>query len=152
MRFNGMMAKQEEYSITSHVELNHVARMLSKLLRPGMVVYLHGELGTGKTTLVQAIVKFWQQDTTINSPTYSILNSYQLDDFLLLHMDLYRLQSAAELEVLGLRDYLPLKPICLIEWPERVARGLPAPDIEVFLRFDPINNTRTIKLNWKLQA
>lgn len=152
MRFNGMMAKQEEYSITSHVELNHVARMLSKLLRPGMVVYLHGELGTGKTTLVQAIVKFWQQDTTINSPTYSILNSYQLDDFLLLHMDLYRLQSAAELEVLGLRDYLPLKPICLIEWPERVARGLPAPDIEVFLRFDPINNTRTIKLNRKMQA
>ncbi len=152
MRFDVTMAKQEEYSITSYVELNQVARMLSKLLRPGMVVYLHGELGTGKTTLVQAIVKFWQQDLSITSPTYSILNSYQLDDFLLLHMDLYRLQSAAELEVLGLRDYLPLEPICLIEWPERIAKGIPPPDVEAFLCIDHAANTRTIKLNFKAQA
>lgn len=100
--------------------------------QPGpAVVYLHGDLGAGKSTLARAWLRSLGVTGTIRSPTYTLVERYPLDDSDALHLDLYRIGSGGELEFLGL-DEAPAR-LWLVEWPERGAGGLPAPDLEVQL-------------------
>ncbi len=108
---------------------------LSRILPSGSVVYLHGELGCGKTTLVRGLLHTAGWVGRVRSPTYTLLESYALPQAHYLHLDLYRLVTAEELEYLGLRDWLALTPIWLIEWPERGAGALPPPDLHLHLHY-----------------
>jgi tRNA threonylcarbamoyladenosine biosynthesis protein TsaE len=103
---------------------------------PGLVVYLHGELGAGKTTLVRGWLRSLGAQGPIRSPTYTLVEPYELDGRSLLHMDLYRLSDAAELEQLGVYDTPPERSVWLVEWPERGAGELPPPDLRIVLRID----------------
>jgi tRNA threonylcarbamoyladenosine biosynthesis protein TsaE len=105
--------------------------------RAGAVIYLEGPLGAGKTTLARGLLRALGVEGTIRSPTYTLLEPYELAGKTLVHLDLYRLVDPAELEPLGLRDYPPERCWWLIEWPERAGTRLPQPDLRLALSHQP---------------
>lgn len=98
------------------------------------LVTLQGDLGAGKTTLVRGLLRALGVEGPIRSPSYTLLEPYQLGALRVLHMDFYRLQSPDELENLGLRDDPPEQSLWLVEWPERGGELLPAATLGVRLQ------------------
>ncbi|MGH8211802.1 MAG: tRNA (adenosine(37)-N6)-threonylcarbamoyltransferase complex ATPase subunit type 1 TsaE [Rhodanobacteraceae bacterium] len=110
-----------------------LARKLAPSLREGGVVYLHGELGAGKTTFARALLRELGAGERIKSPTYSLLERYRMGGRDAFHLDLYRIAAPGELEWLGLDELRDPSALVLIEWPERDPGALPAPDLEIVL-------------------
>jgi tRNA threonylcarbamoyladenosine biosynthesis protein TsaE len=106
--------------------------------REPRVLYLSGELGAGKTTLAAASLRELGVTEAVRSPSYALVELYQLGQRCAVHVDLYRLQGRSELEQLGLRDYLNGQTLLLIEWPERGAGALPQCDLAVRLDTQPM--------------
>jgi tRNA threonylcarbamoyladenosine biosynthesis protein TsaE len=105
-------------------------------LPPDSVLALHGDLGAGKTTFVQGLARGWGIREAVTSPTFAIYNLHQ-GDRLLVHLDAYRLGSAAELEALMLDDFL-ISPYCLaIEWPEKVPGWIPPRALHLWFTLTP---------------
>jgi tRNA threonylcarbamoyladenosine biosynthesis protein TsaE len=104
---------------------------LARVLPAGCILYLRGELGTGKTTLVRGFLRALGHKGVVRSPTYTLIEPYTLGDKEIIHLDLYRLAEPEELEFLGLRDWLDGHTVLLIEWPERSNGLLPPADIEI---------------------
>jgi tRNA threonylcarbamoyladenosine biosynthesis protein TsaE len=102
------------------------------------VVYLSGELGAGKTTLAAAAIQSLGIEEPVRSPSYALVECYPVGARQAVHVDLYRLRGADELEQLGLRDYLTAQTLFFIEWPERAPDALPAPDLSIGLETVPI--------------
>ena len=102
---------------------------------PGLfaAVYLSGDLGAGKTTWARGFLAACGVSAIVRSPTYTLVELYDLGGLTVLHLDLYRLEDASELEALGLRDWARAGYLWLNEWPERGAGGLPAADLRVTL-------------------
>ena len=111
-----------------------VAREFAITLQPGNVVYLIGEMGTGKTTFTQFLARELGVNDYINSPTFTLINEYPLDRFTLIHIDLYRIRVAGELIEMGLESVVNDRSIALIEWANLFPEALPAPTHT--LRFD----------------
>lgn len=106
-----------------------------------LVLYLHGDLGAGKTTLARAILQALGETGPVRSPTYALVAEYQPAGQRVLHLDLYRLNTPDELQSLGLADYLPGSRLWLVEWPDRgEGGGLPAPDASLYL--EPVGTAR----------
>ena len=95
------------------------------------VIYLNGDLGAGKTTLTRGILRFKQFKGAVKSPTYTLIEEYDFEDVSIYHFDLYRLESAYELENIGIRDYFHTNALCVIEWPEKGEEYCPSPDCVV---------------------
>ena len=108
---------------------------LAGCCRGGLLVYLSGDLGAGKTTLVRGLVRALGYAGSVKSPTYTLVESYRTPTLVLHHFDLYRLSDPEELEWLGIRDLLGGDAVCLIEWPERGAGVLPRPDLQLVLAY-----------------
>lgn len=104
---------------------------LGQLAHSNMVIYLYGELGAGKTTLVRGFLHARGYFGKVKSPTYSFVESYVELKFPVYHFDLYRLNKPAELECISIRDYLNDKSIILIEWPEKGRGFIPDPTIKL---------------------
>ncbi len=105
-------------------ETQSLAREVAAILPPDAVIALHGDLGVGKTTFVQGLAKAFGIEGPVQSPTFTIYTLHQ-GSRLLVHMDAYRLSSAAQMDTLLVEDFLK-EPYCLaIEWPERIAAWIP---------------------------
>ena len=111
-------------------------------------VYLAGELGTGKTTLVRGFLRAAGVTGTIRSPTFTLVEEYRVGAATVGHYDLYRLSDPEELEFLGLRDHLAADALLFFEWPERGAGVLPRPDLDIrfeYARAAPGNDARRVR-------
>jgi tRNA threonylcarbamoyladenosine biosynthesis protein TsaE len=100
-----------------------------------LVIGIEGELGAGKTTLVGGILAALGVTGAIRSPTYTLIEPYEAAGLYLYHIDLYRLNSAREVEALGIRDLLDARAVLLIEWPSRGAGALPTEDLSVAIEY-----------------
>lgn len=122
---------------------------LAHAIQPGLTIFLHGDLGAGKTTLVRGLLHGLGYFGKVKSPTYTLVEPYEMlaaKSFPLniYHFDLYRFNDEEEWEAAGFRDFFNADSICLIEWPEKAAQLLPLADIEI--RFAIHSNGRTIVL------
>ena len=108
-----------KYNITLLSKLNEFTKQFSKDLKSGDVVYLQGDLGAGKTTFTQLLLKNLNYPGRVKSPTYAIYETYDLENFSIIHMDLYRIGDPQELYYLALDEIFDGKNIVIVEWPEK---------------------------------
>jgi tRNA threonylcarbamoyladenosine biosynthesis protein TsaE len=107
--------------------------ILAPLLRPGMVVFLEGDLGAGKTSFARSVIHARGHRGSVKSPTYSLVEVYVVSSLYLYHFDFYRFEAQEEFLDAGFDEYFNAHAICLVEWPERAAGCLPAPDLRLRL-------------------
>jgi tRNA threonylcarbamoyladenosine biosynthesis protein TsaE len=100
----------------------------------GGLVFLQGDLGTGKTTLVRGLLRHLGFKGIVKSPTYTLVEPYCIKGRDIYHFDLYRLADPEELEYMGVRDYLLSDALCLIEWPKKAQGFLPQAELTVFIQ------------------
>ncbi len=108
---------------------------LARALVPGLAVWLHGDLGAGKTTLTRGLLRELGFAGRVKSPTYTLVELYGFPRFNLYHFDLYRFADPDEWEDAGFREYFNATSVCLVEWPDKGGALLPAPDVAVRLDF-----------------
>ncbi len=112
-----------------------LGEQIASRLPLGAMVFLVGELGTGKTTLARGILQGYGHVGMVTSPTYTLLETYTLPSHTVHHFDLYRMDTPAELENIGIRDLLDGEAVALVEWPVRGQGVLPPPDIQIDIGF-----------------
>ena len=110
---------------------------LARVLQPGLTIYLHGELGAGKTSLTRALLHATGYQGRVKSPTYTLLEPYVIQlagqPIELMHFDLYRMNHPDEFIEAGFREFFSVDRICVVEWPERVENLLPNADLDIFI-------------------
>lgn len=123
---------------------------LADAVEPNLTIYLHGDLGAGKTTLVRGLLRGLGFVGKVKSPTYTLVEPYEITvdqraPFNLYHFDLYRFNDEEEWEAAGFRDYFNPSSVCLIEWPEKASHILPTPDIAI--SFNMKDTGRVVRLS-----
>lgn len=139
-----------ELPLDSEEAQDAFGRRLAMQLQAPLIVLLKGDLGTGKTTLVRGILRGLGHSGSVRSPTYALLEPYRLGGKDVFHLDLYRLGDPRELEYVALRDLLGKDSLLFVEWPERAAGTLPAPDLDI--AFDYARSGRILRLEARTPA
>lgn len=143
---------QQTFSVHSEAETEKLAASFARALlarsipESGMLVFLSGQLGAGKTSFVRGVLRELGFDGPVKSPTYTIVEPYLINQQAVNHFDLYRLADAEELDAMGCRDYFGNAAICFVEWPERVQNYLPDADLEIDLSLKTGSNIASRKL------
>jgi len=119
---------------------------LGRALGQRALVFLEGDMGAGKTTLVRGLLRARGHSGAVKSPTYTLVEPYELPGGSCYHLDLYRLGDPEELEYLGLREMLAEPALVLVEWPDRGAGWLPEPDLRLVLSYAEDGMARRVRL------
>ncbi len=125
----------------------------AKIVQSGLVVYLHGDLGAGKTTFVRGVLHGLGYVGKVKSPTYTLVESYHIlinkvFNCTFYHFDLYRFIDENEWEAAGFRDYFNLQSVCMIEWPEKAEHVLPTPDVHIQLSLYSVGSNIARKIQF----
>ena len=137
---------EKVYRTESPEETQNLGETFGKTLKPGDVVALIGDLGTGKTCLTQGIARGIgiAAGEVVSSPSYILINEYN-GKIPIYHIDLYRLENIAEIADLGIGEYIDSDGVCIIEWAERMEEDLPETCIRIYITWED-ENTRIIKI------
>lgn len=111
------------------------ASALAKGTKENAIIYLFGPLGAGKTTFTRGFLRGLGFTGKVKSPTYAVVEPYDIQGRKIFHFDFYRIKDAKELEFIGIEDYFSEPAICLIEWPEKGFPMLPDPDLACYIAF-----------------
>jgi len=139
-----------QYLLASPEATETFGTKLFHVLPDKCVVFLKGDLGAGKTTLVRGFMRAAGHTGTVKSPTYNIVEEYKVNKRLFFHFDLYRLVDPEELEWIGIDDYLQQQSICFFEWPEKGAGYIGAPD--VILSMQPAEQGRLVVVEMPVEG
>ena len=115
---------------------------ISTHLVAGLLIFLRGDLGAGKTTLARGLIMGLGHNGSVKSPTYCLIEQYEFDAFTVNHFDLYRFMNPNEWLASGFEEYINSYDVTLIEWPEKSAEFLPKPDLEIELLYE--NESRIV--------
>jgi len=126
-----------------------LGKTISTVLKPGLVIFLDGNLGAGKTTLVRGILHGLGHQQAVKSPTYNLVEIYNFSRLYLYHFDFYRFNDPYEWEEAGFRDYFNADSICLIEWPEKAGGLVPDADLKITLEILETGRNVTIYADTK---
>ncbi|MCG6976316.1 MAG: tRNA (adenosine(37)-N6)-threonylcarbamoyltransferase complex ATPase subunit type 1 TsaE [Acidiferrobacterales bacterium] len=132
-----------EVEVAGEDDMITLGQSLSGWLRKIHLVTFTGDLGAGKTTLVRGILRGRDYHGAVKSPTFTLVEPYELAQQSIYHFDLYRLDDPEEFEFLGAREYLQDGGLCLVEWPEKGAGFLPEPDVNVTI--NKVNSGRMVR-------
>ena len=141
--------KSDKIDLSSEKETEELASTFLKKIKPGCFIFLYGEIGVGKTTFIRYLINQFQklnklEITEVTSPTFNLLNEYQINDFKINHYDLFRLKSTEEIKNLDLfEDNKNI--ITLVEWPQ-IIKEKPKNLIELFFEYEKNHQTRSIQI------
>ncbi|MCP4272488.1 MAG: tRNA (adenosine(37)-N6)-threonylcarbamoyltransferase complex ATPase subunit type 1 TsaE [Gammaproteobacteria bacterium] len=125
-----------DLSLETEEETHQFGALLAKHLSAPLVCYLKGDLGVGKTRLVRAMIQSLGYNGNVKSPTYTLVEPYQLQGINIYHFDLYRISDPEELDFFGIRDYFDHQSVSFIEWPDKGKGWLNAADLTILLEFN----------------
>tara|TARA_B100000700_G_scaffold223378_1_gene246252 strand:+ start:259 stop:714 length:456 start_codon:yes stop_codon:yes gene_type:complete len=139
----------ESIDITLEVNTAKLAEKFSQILKKGDVVLLYGEIGVGKTTFVRHVINNFQKRnnlklTEVTSPTFNLVNEYDVGNFIIQHYDLFRLKSSKEIKNIGLFENYE-KILTLVEWPEKIDKIIKN-KISLFFEYGKKNDQRTVNI------
>lgn len=135
----------ESRLVLNEAELREWGKRFGHAAEPPLIVTLSGELGSGKTTLAQAICTGYGATDAVTSPTYALVHEYSAPRSTVYHIDLYRLESAAQLTNIGWDEIVNGDALVIVEWPERAGDRLP-PHVPIALEYEPEDASRRILL------
>lgn len=130
--------------LAAEAETLALGAALAKGVRPGMVIYLCGDLGAGKTTLARGVLRALGVTERVKSPTFTLVEPYIISSLYLYHFDFYRFNCSDEWMEAGFREYFNSGSICLVEWPEKAGGQLPAPDVRIAMEADGSGRSVTL--------
>ena len=141
--------KRDLVDLSSENQTEELAKKLSKKIKPGNIVFFHGEIGVGKTTFIKYFINGLQKEnkleqTEITSPTFNLLNEYQINKIIIYHYDLYRLKSIQEIENLELFENSK-NSITLVEWPQ-IIKEKPENLIELIFQYEDDHHKRSVQI------
>ena len=143
--------KNSIIDISSEETTRELAKDLSNYLKGGEMIFLYGEMGVGKTTFVKYLINQFQiekklQITEVTSPTFNLLNEYEVDDLVIKHYDLFRLKVKSEITNLNLFD-INKNTITLIEWPQLIGKENSIKSIDLIFNYENELNNRSVKID-----
>ena len=138
------MAPILKTTLEAEQETLELGAALAPCLEPGLNIYLRGELGAGKTTLVRGMVRALGHEGPVRSPTYALVEVYELPRLDLHHFDFYRFRDPKEWIDAGFRESFDGRNLTVIEWPEKAGTWLPVADVEIHLEFAEAGREATL--------